>query len=374
MMMNVFPSDAMSFNRFLGKLLGNERRVQVEFLIALAEFDLRELYLVLGYPTLWEYCMRELHLCKGSTFKRTHSVALIQRFPQVCQVLREGKLCMTTLVELEDVLTAENFDAVIVQAAFKTKEEVQQLKAAMKAPAELQRDTVRRAPKRTIPAPAAQKLPIAAPTVAPTPTALVDEPRPIRFEPVSADDWFMHARLCDRVMAKMRRARELASHAIPNGEWEAVLEAMADCFIEQHEKRRAAKTDKPRRKAKPSSNAHYVPAEVQRIVWERDDGRCTWVGADGHRCGSLWQVEFDHIDPHGPSTPENVRLLCRRHNRLHAEHCYGKEHMDQFRRVSSPGETHVTEVTSAPLSASSTSTSPRQTAPEEDLQSQLAFR
>jgi hypothetical protein len=369
MTMTVFPSDAVSFHQLLGKILGNERRVQVEFLIALAEFDRQELYLRLGYSTIWEYCMKELHLCKGSTYKRTHAAALIRRFPQAAEVLRERKLCMTTLVELEEVLTAENFDAVVAQAAYKTKDEVQQLKAAMKVPSEMPREHERRAPKRTIPAPAAQELPMAAPF----PIATVEAPRHIRFEPVSADDWFMHARLSDRVMAKMRRARELASHKNPMGQWEAVLEAMADCFIELEEKRRAAKTDKPKTKNKPSSDPHYVPAEVQRIVWERDGGCCTWIGDDGHRCESRWQVEFDHIDPHGPSTAANVRLLCRPHNRLHAEQCYGKEHMDQFRRVSSPGApggTHVTEVTPAPLSASSTVTSSRQRAPE-DLQSQL---
>ena len=155
--MNLFPSDAVSFKAFLAKLLGNERGVQVEFLIALAEFDRRGLYLELGYSTLWDFCMKELHLCKGSTFKRTHSVALIQRFPQVAAILREGKLCMTTLVELEDVLTAENFDSVIAQAAYKTKEEVQQLKAAMRAPTQLPHDSVRRVPRRSVPEQAAQE-------------------------------------------------------------------------------------------------------------------------------------------------------------------------------------------------------------------------
>ena len=29
---------------------------------------------------------------------------------------------------------------------------------------------------------------------------------------------------------------------------------------------------------------------------------------------------------------ENLRLLCRPHNILHAEQVYGREHMDRFRR------------------------------------------
>src|SRR5438132_7477305 len=163
MTMNGFLSDAVSFHQFLGKLLGSERDVQVEFLIALAEFDRQELYLMLGYSSLWEYCVKELQLCKGSTYKRTHAAALIQRFPQVAEVLRQRRLCMTTLVELEDVLTVENFDTVVAQAAYKTKEEVQQLKAAMRAPAALPRDTVRRAPRRKVPRRAAEELALAAP-------------------------------------------------------------------------------------------------------------------------------------------------------------------------------------------------------------------
>ena len=236
--MKSFPSDVLDFKQLLVRILGNERRVQVEFLIALAEFDRCELFLELGYSTLWDFCMKELHLCKGSTFRRTHSVAMIQRFPQ-------------------------------------------------------------------------------------------------------------HAKLSDRVMNKLRRARELASHAIPGGEWEDVLEAALDCFIAEQEKRRAAKTNRPRKTSKPPKDPNYISAEVRRIVWERDGGACTWHGPDGHVCRSTWQVEFDHIDPDGPSTSDNLRLLCRNHNRLHAEHCYGKAHMAQFRRKpGSAGGTRVTEVTS----------------------------
>jgi 5-methylcytosine-specific restriction endonuclease McrA len=69
-----------------------------------------------------------------------------------------------------------------------------------------------------------------------------------------------------------------------------------------------------------------VTAEVRRQVWRRDEGRCAWVGPDGHRCGSRWRLEIDHLESAalgGPSTPENLRLacaLCRsRHNAHYAD-------------------------------------------------------
>ncbi len=34
----------------------------------------------------------------------------------------------------------------------------------------------------------------------------------------------------------------------------------------------------------------------------------------------------------GPATLENIRLLCKGHNALHAEQTYGRAHMAQFRR------------------------------------------
>src|SRR3989442_6542213 len=93
-MMN--PSE---FDSLLRSLRANERASQVELLLALVEFDRREIYLELGYDTLWTYCTKALHLCEGSTYRRTHAVKLLRRFPQLSAHLRDGRLNLTTLVE-----------------------------------------------------------------------------------------------------------------------------------------------------------------------------------------------------------------------------------------------------------------------------------
>jgi len=74
---------------------------------------------------------------------------------------------------------------------------------------------------------------------------------------------------------------------------------------------------------------------VKRQVWERDQGRCAWIGPDGRRCGSTFMLEFDHIEPAalgGASTVDNVRVACRPHNWFHAEQTFGRAHMARFRR------------------------------------------
>ncbi|HET9553225.1 MAG TPA: HNH endonuclease signature motif containing protein, partial [Anaeromyxobacteraceae bacterium] len=139
---------------------------------------------------------------------------------------------------------------------------------------------------------------------------------------------------------------ELLSHKIPGGELAAVLREAVQCAIERHGKRRGA-VEPTRKRAKQSPTASppaptqaseprdRITAEVRREVWKRDEGRCAWVGPDGHRCGSRWRLELDHIEAAalgGPSTIENLRLTCAQHNRLHAEQTFGRAFMDRFRK------------------------------------------
>jgi hypothetical protein len=55
----------MTSQRRLAELAGDERAVQVEFLLHLDEFDRRRAYVDAGYRSLWEYCLRALHLCSA---------------------------------------------------------------------------------------------------------------------------------------------------------------------------------------------------------------------------------------------------------------------------------------------------------------------
>jgi 5-methylcytosine-specific restriction endonuclease McrA len=83
--------------------------------------------------------------------------------------------------------------------------------------------------------------------------------------------------------------------------------------------------------AAPGSRAP-VPRPARRAVFERDGLGCSWLDANGVRCGNQAWLEFDHRHPAGKggsSEPENLRLLCRSHNGLAAEHAYGRRHIEQ---------------------------------------------
>lgn len=79
--------------------------------------------------------------------------------------------------------------------------------------------------------------------------------------------------------------------------------------------------------ARGANRRRRVPASVRRAVFERDHGQCAFVDAEGRRCTERHFLEFDHVDAlavGGDSSVENVRLLCKWHNRLEAERLFGR--------------------------------------------------
>src|SRR6266542_1386748 len=97
----------------LADLLAREHGALADFLLALADFDRRRLWVELGHASLFSFLHRELGLSKGAAHYRKVAAGLVERFPQVVEPLREGRLCITSIVELAKVLTAENAGEVL---------------------------------------------------------------------------------------------------------------------------------------------------------------------------------------------------------------------------------------------------------------------
>src|SRR5499427_2456434 len=124
------------FDTWLRSLAANERTTQVELLLGLVEFHRNEMYLALGYDKLWTYCMKVLHLSEGSTYRRTHAIEILRRFPRLAAHLRGGRLNLSTLVELGPVLHDGNVDALTARAAYMSKSDVERMLASLRKPAE----------------------------------------------------------------------------------------------------------------------------------------------------------------------------------------------------------------------------------------------
>jgi hypothetical protein len=153
-------------------------------------------------------------------------------------------------------------------------------------------------------------------------------PPPV-IRPIAQERYSIHITVSKVARDKLDYAQALLSHSIPSGDLAEVFERALDTLITAIERRRFADVENPR--TSPSgTHGRTIPAEVRRVVWRRDEGRCTFVGEDGHRCDEWRFLEFDHVEPvalGGLPNAEGVRLRCRAHNQYEAERVLGEDFM-----------------------------------------------
>ncbi|GEJ55334.1 HNH endonuclease [Anaeromyxobacter diazotrophicus] len=344
-------TDARALSRRIASLLAEERSRLADFLVALADFDRQRGWGTLGYASLFQYLERELRLTSSAAARRMTAAALVRRFPAVVEPLRDGRVCMSVVYELSKALTPENAGEVLPRFYGLSKREAEALVAELRPVANPPRREVVTALARTAPS-----LRASAPAEARTASPVPERTSPAKSERVQPDaDLFSaparprdevepldaqlrryHVTVSKAFLAKLDAAKDALSHAIPDGDTEAVLTAALDLLLEKTDRRRGlVKRPRPAPQ-KPSADPRHVPAAVAREVWKRDGGRCAFRLPDGSVCGSTKRLELDHIHPvalGGRSTADNLRVACWDHNSLHAEHVFGRKHMDQFRKA-----------------------------------------
>jgi hypothetical protein len=337
------PADARESSHRLAALLDGERAGFADFLVALAGFDRDRLWLQLGHPSLFSYLSRELGLSNASAYYRKVAAELIQRFPEVVEPLRDGRLCITSVVALARVITGENRAEVLPRFFHKSKRQARAVAVEIRPAEVVPRREVRTSfrpdevdtthPEEGNPSsPATASSPAieSSPATASS-TAAPSSPPPSSTEPLTAELCRLHLTVSKQFLSKLDRARAGQSHVQRGASAAEVMEAALDLLLQLQARRRGA-VAKPQARPRPSGAGH-VPVSVRRAVWERDGGRCQWPVDSGGTCDSTHQVELDHVVPRargGPSTADNCRLLCRVHNDLAARQAFGNNWMDQF--------------------------------------------
>src|ERR1700686_4589377 len=306
---------AHDLDRRLADLVRSERNLAVQFVVELAGFAKRELYRELGYTSLFYYCVRQLGLSKSSAFRRSEAARLIPRFPVIAERLAESRLSIRAPVELREVLAGENHPAVLGRAEGKSQEEAQLL-AVEYRPKPVPRDVVRALPMQLAPsgscAPSdspglsgslrtpgtpGTPAPIAAPAPSgPPPQSVLPAPLdwgdsvpagtktpplpPEVVKPLTPELRRLNVTVTADFIDELEQVRVALSHQCPDGNFEQVVREAFKLVLERDRKRKAL-TDRPRPQSEPGENDRYIPAAVKRTVWERDQGRCTWLMGDG---------------------------------------------------------------------------------------------
>lgn len=343
------PDDELM--RSLKALTCDERRHSVSILRHLAEMDRRRLALKEGYPSLFEYCRRELKYAEGEAARRIHAARASARFPILYRAIGRGALSLTTVLMLAPHLKWENHRRLIRSALGKTKRDVEKLIAA-EAPAPEPAERIRFI---SVPSHAPAATPgAAAGTQAPSewrpsvPTPLAEPPAlgaaRVRFS-FTADQ---------SLLESVDRAKALLRHRHPFGGLEEIFTESMAALLEKIDLGRRKPRQRRRKKIEPGQKqetaqsdagaertpgpsgdslaSRHIPASVKEQVWKRDGGKCAFVSEGGRRCGTGEELEIDHVLPWAlggaSDDPENLRLLCRRHNDLQARFVFGDAAVD----------------------------------------------
>src|SRR5467141_4823130 len=115
--------------RGLAVLVAQDRITTASLLAHIAECDARRLYLPAAYPSMYAYCVQELHLSEASAYKRIQAARAARQFPGIFQAVADGRLHLSAVVLLAPYLTPENAEGLLAEAAHRTKAEIEELLA-----------------------------------------------------------------------------------------------------------------------------------------------------------------------------------------------------------------------------------------------------
>jgi len=337
----------------LEQLRGHERDAALELLHHLNEVERRNLYLRLGYSSLFTYCVGHLCYSESDAGRRVQAARCLHRFPRVATLLKSGEINMVTLGLVANIVTESTIDQWLERIRGKSQREVEALAATVRAPITL-RDRARLV---NVVVPVTAPLPLAPaaktdgkkfdgaesplPLLAPPPPVVASAPPAGRQHPpvVTQSRVYIQFLADQSFMIRYRIAASLLSNKFPRLTFEAVFGALIDEFIHRHapEERHARREKAATARGAETASRDAIPARTRDAVFARDLGRCTFVGSDGKRCDETIRLHVDHIKPvaHGGSNEiTNLRLLCARHNMLQAEKILGRKAMSGFRKSS----------------------------------------
>ncbi len=289
--------------------------------------------------------LAEIHLSEHAAYGRIEAARAARRFPIILERLAEGSVTLTTVGLLAPHLTPENHRELLDAARRTSKRQVEELvarlhpqppvatsirklptanpmKAGPPAPAEAAAlPGAASPPRQSGDAPALASLPLSPPASTPP------RPRPGVVAPLAPERYRVQLTASAETYEKLRLAQALLRHQIPDGDLGKVFDRALTALLADLARKKCAATVRPRGSRGTAPGSRYIPADVKRVVWRRDGGRCAFVSRNGHRCTERGFLEYHHVAPYaagGASTADNLQLRCRAHNGYEAERYFGR--------------------------------------------------
>jgi hypothetical protein len=329
--------------------VAKEKELLIQILHLLAEVEKRRLYSK-TYPSLFEYCVKELKYSSGSAQRRIDTMRAMKLMPEIVSKLQNGELQMVAVSKAQSFFRQEEKNGKSYD--LKSKREIL-TKLENKSTRDCERELVAISPQSVC---------------------------PDRRREIDGSHTELRITMNQDLVGKLDKLKSLLSNKYPHLTDQELVAVLADIALKKldpslqppkkeinygNEKDESklsvetpfpnlelklvpepvTKTRSPRNLEKSfdlNSNSplptlavaakyigRYIPLTVKRAVWTRDLGRCTHAG-----CGSKHKLQFDHIRPiakGGATSISNLRLLCQTHNLLAARLEFGDRLMNKFR-------------------------------------------
>jgi hypothetical protein len=109
--------------------LSESRGTTVDVLVQMGAIEARPSYLPLACSSMYAYCTTLMHMSEHTAYKRIRTARVARKFPAILPMISEGKLHLAAVVLLAPYLTHGNVTALLADATYKSKAEVQLLLA-----------------------------------------------------------------------------------------------------------------------------------------------------------------------------------------------------------------------------------------------------
>ena len=348
-------------------LVQKERQINIQVLQHLQEIESRKLYLEKGFPSLFEYAIKELVYSHSAAYRRIKAMRLCRDIPQATLKIKTGSLNLTTASQLQtffekkkrkdktQVLKANNSDKCDAKSTFLPaagcvkdnvdKDKKEENKLENKPPIELnptqKLELIKQAEGQS-----SRELERTLFEIDPEVCNEKEKIRDINNNKVE-----IKVILDKDCQQKLEDLKKLLSHKNPNMSYGELINLLAELGLNKYDPKRRinkqnrilSKTPTPTQAKKTTDKnpkklpiqttkqrslnnqkylkpIRYIPSVVKHHIWMRDQGQCTYVCPKTKRkCSSNHLLQIDHIKPFslgGTHEADNLRLLCANHNQF----------------------------------------------------------
>jgi hypothetical protein len=278
----------------LRALTAQERKITGEILTLIREAEKRKLYLARGYPSSFEWLVKEFGYSQSAAYRRIQAARLVEEMPEAKGKLEAGTLNLSLLAQ--------------AQSAFQKEAR----RAGNPLPPERKQEILKKVEYCT--AEAAQRLiRQELPEIAHGEDSL---------RTINEKESRLSVVLSNSAVDHLKRTREVLSHARFGATWGELLSHVLEFFLEAKDPLR-----KMTHRLTDTVQRRVITSTLRAQVLQRAEGRCEYHDTQtNRRCESRYQLEVDHIHPRalgGSNDPANLRALCRAHNQFEAERLLG---------------------------------------------------